>query len=160
MSTTDHLHCVTVYCTCAVCCVTVCAVCRVQDESHFLKNYKTARCKAILPLVKVASGCAQQWCPQHCPSPPLPSFQTARRALLLSGTPALSRPAELYTQMAAVDTSLNISFVDFGIRYCDGKRVGGQVGVGQVGWAGRGGAGRGGAGRGGQVAVGQVGVGR
>ena len=52
--------------------------------------------------------------------------------------------------MAAVDTSLNISFVDFGIRYCDGKRVGGQVGVGQVGWAGRGGAGRGG----------QVGVGR
>ena len=63
---------------------------------------------------------------------PLPSLQTARRALLLSGTPALSRPAELYTQMAAVDTSLNISFVDFGIRYCDGKRVGG---------AGRGGAG-------------------
>ena len=63
----------------------------------------------------------------------LPSLQTARRALLLSGTPALSRPAELYTQMAAVDTSLNISFVDFGIRYCDGKRVGG-AGSGGAGY--------------------------
>lgn len=29
-------------------------VCRsVQDESHFLKNVKTARCKAALPLLKV-----------------------------------------------------------------------------------------------------------
>lgn len=26
---------------------------RVQDESHFLKNMKTARCKAALPLLKV-----------------------------------------------------------------------------------------------------------
>ena len=25
----------------------------VQDESHFLKNMKTARCKAALPLLKV-----------------------------------------------------------------------------------------------------------
>ena len=25
----------------------------IQDESHFLKNYKTARCKAALPILKV-----------------------------------------------------------------------------------------------------------
>ena len=44
-----------------------CTVLCVQDESHFLKNYKTARCKAILPLVKVATGCMQQWCPRLHP---------------------------------------------------------------------------------------------
>ena len=68
-------------------------------------------------MVPSSSGALQQ-----CQ---LPSLQTAKRALLLSGTPALSRPAELYTQVAAVDMSLNISFVDFGIRYCNGKKVGG-----------------------------------
>jgi SWI/SNF-related matrix-associated actin-dependent regulator 1 of chromatin subfamily A len=70
----------------------------ITDESHFLKNFKTARCKSILPLLKSAS-----------------------RVLLLSGTPALSRPLELYTQLNAIDRSFGMSYVDFGLRYCNGK---------------------------------------
>lgn len=72
----------------------------IMDESHFLKNIKTARCKAALPLLKAA-----------------------KRVILLSGTPAMSRPAELYTQILAVRPTLFPRFHDFGIRYCDAKQM-------------------------------------
>lgn len=70
----------------------------IMDECHLLKNYKTARCKAAMPLL-----------------------QTAHRVILLSGTPALSRPSELYTQISAI-TPFLFKYQDFGIRYCDGKQ--------------------------------------
>ncbi|CAG2256009.1 HARP [Mytilus edulis] len=69
----------------------------IVDECHLLKNYKTARCKAALPIL-----------------------QNAHRVILLSGTPALSRPSELYTQISAISPFM-FKFQDFGIRYCDGK---------------------------------------
>uniref|UniRef100_A0A665WX77 SWI/SNF-related matrix-associated actin-dependent regulator of chromatin subfamily A-like protein 1 n=1 Tax=Echeneis naucrates TaxID=173247 RepID=A0A665WX77_ECHNA len=72
----------------------------IMDESHFLKNIKTARCKAALPLLKAA-----------------------KRVILLSGTPAMSRPSELYTQILAVRPTLFPRFHDFGIRYCDAKQM-------------------------------------
>lgn len=72
----------------------------IMDESHFLKNMKTARCRAALPLLK-----------------------TAKRVILLSGTPAMSRPAELYTQIQAVRPALFPRFHDFGTRYCDAKQL-------------------------------------
>ncbi|KAM3607867.1 uncharacterized protein V6R79_015411 [Siganus canaliculatus] len=72
----------------------------IMDESHFLKNIKTARCKAALPLLKAA-----------------------KRVILLSGTPAMSRPAELYTQILAVRPTLFPRFHDFGTRYCDAKQL-------------------------------------
>ncbi|XP_048866570.1 SWI/SNF-related matrix-associated actin-dependent regulator of chromatin subfamily A-like protein 1 isoform X2 [Brienomyrus brachyistius] len=72
----------------------------IMDESHYLKNMKTARCKAALPLLKAA-----------------------RRVILLSGTPALSRPAELYTQILAVRPSFFPRFHDFGLRYCDARQM-------------------------------------
>uniref|UniRef100_A0A673HLF1 SWI/SNF-related matrix-associated actin-dependent regulator of chromatin subfamily A-like protein 1 n=1 Tax=Sinocyclocheilus rhinocerous TaxID=307959 RepID=A0A673HLF1_9TELE len=72
----------------------------IMDESHFLKNMKTARCRAALPLLK-----------------------TAKRVILLSGTPAMSRPAELYTQILAVRPSLFPRLHDFGTRYCDAKQL-------------------------------------
>ncbi|XP_066301333.1 SWI/SNF-related matrix-associated actin-dependent regulator of chromatin subfamily A-like protein 1 [Branchiostoma lanceolatum] len=72
----------------------------IMDESHVLKNFKTARTKAALPLLKTAS-----------------------RVLLLSGTPALSRPSELFTQLSAVEPRLFNSFHEFGIRYCQGKQT-------------------------------------
>ncbi|KAK3569061.1 hypothetical protein QTP86_021529 [Hemibagrus guttatus] len=72
----------------------------IMDESHFLKNIKTARCKAALPLLKAA-----------------------KRVILLSGTPAMSRPAELYTQILAVRPTLFPRFHDFGVRYCDAKQL-------------------------------------
>lgn len=46
----------------------------VVDESHQLKNSNAMRTKLISPIMKAA-----------------------RRLVLLSGTPALSRPVELYT---------------------------------------------------------------
>ncbi|CAL8265793.1 unnamed protein product [Lota lota] len=72
----------------------------IMDESHFLKNMKTARCKAALPLLKAA-----------------------RRVILLSGTPAMSRPSELYTQVLAVRPALFPRFHEFGVRYCDAKQL-------------------------------------
>ncbi|KAF1382463.1 hypothetical protein PFLUV_G00144040 [Perca fluviatilis] len=67
----------------------------IMDESHFLKNMKTARFKAALPLLKAA-----------------------KRVILLSGTPAMSRPSELYTQILAVRPTLFPRFHEFGMRYC------------------------------------------
>ncbi|XP_053295798.1 SWI/SNF-related matrix-associated actin-dependent regulator of chromatin subfamily A-like protein 1 [Pleuronectes platessa] len=72
----------------------------IMDESHFLKNIKTARCKAALPLLKAA-----------------------KRVILLSGTPAMSRPCELYTQILAVRPNLFPRYHDFGMRYCDAKQT-------------------------------------
>uniref|UniRef100_A0A8C4PEF3 SWI/SNF-related matrix-associated actin-dependent regulator of chromatin subfamily A-like protein 1 n=1 Tax=Dromaius novaehollandiae TaxID=8790 RepID=A0A8C4PEF3_DRONO len=72
----------------------------IIDESHFLKNIKTARCRAAMPLLKAA-----------------------RRVILLSGTPAMSRPAELYTQIAAVQPAFFPQFHSFGLRYCDAKKM-------------------------------------
>jgi SWI/SNF-related matrix-associated actin-dependent regulator 1 of chromatin subfamily A len=46
----------------------------------------------------------------------------ATRVLLLSGTPALSRPAELFNQIKAVSPDLFRNFVSFAVRYCDGRQ--------------------------------------
>ncbi|XP_053803248.1 SWI/SNF-related matrix-associated actin-dependent regulator of chromatin subfamily A-like protein 1 isoform X2 [Vidua chalybeata] len=72
----------------------------IVDESHFLKNTKTARCQAAMPLLKAA-----------------------KRVILLSGTPAVSRPAELYTQIAAVQPTFFPQFHSFGLRYCDARKM-------------------------------------
>lgn len=69
------------------------------DESHFIKNSKTARTKA----------CQK-------------ALSKAKRVVLLTGTPALSRPIELYTQICAVQPTCFLSMHEFGIRYCDGKK--------------------------------------
>lgn len=51
----------------------------ICDESHYIKNPKAQRTKALVPLI-----------------------QQSRRAILLSGTPALSRPIDLYPQISAL----------------------------------------------------------
>lgn len=70
----------------------------IIDELHTLKNFK-AKCTVA------ATQLAKQ----------------ARRVILLSGTPALSRPSELYTQLAIIDESFFGNFFDYSKRYCDGK---------------------------------------
>uniref|UniRef100_A0A1A9WKM5 SWI/SNF-related matrix-associated actin-dependent regulator of chromatin subfamily A-like protein 1 n=1 Tax=Glossina brevipalpis TaxID=37001 RepID=A0A1A9WKM5_9MUSC len=70
----------------------------IFDESHNLKNTK-AKC------TKVADRLSQQ----------------AKRLILLSGTPALSRPVELYSQLHIIDRKF-MNFTDFTTRYCDGKQ--------------------------------------
>ncbi|XP_076058003.1 SWI/SNF-related matrix-associated actin-dependent regulator of chromatin subfamily A-like protein 1 [Oratosquilla oratoria] len=72
----------------------------IMDESHMLKNFKTARFKAASPIM-----------------------QRTNRLILLSGTPALSRPNELFTQISAINKRLFPNFQEFGIRYCAGKQT-------------------------------------
>ena len=71
----------------------------IADESHYLKNRKAKRTKVCLPLLK-----------------------KAKRVLLLTGTPALSRPAELFTQLSAVAPTTFRFFGAFAKRYCDAKQ--------------------------------------
>jgi len=70
----------------------------IVDESHMIKDSKSARSKAAEPFMK-----------------------NAKYLVLLSGTPALSRPIELFSQLQALDTRLFRWVSDFGNRYCDGK---------------------------------------
>lgn len=71
----------------------------ILDESHFIKNPKTARTRA----------CQK-------------ALSKARRVVLLTGTPALSRPIELYTQICAVQPKCFPGMQEFGIRYCNGQK--------------------------------------
>ncbi|KAL6609252.1 hypothetical protein LY90DRAFT_504415 [Neocallimastix californiae] len=72
----------------------------VADESHYLKNKDAKRTKIICPFIK-----------------------NSKYALLLTGTPALSRPIELYTQLNALIPRTISSPVQFGKRYCDAKET-------------------------------------
>lgn len=68
----------------------------IADESHYLKSGTAKRSKAVTPLIK-----------------------RAKRALLLSGTPALSRPVELFTQINAISPVMFPNYNDYVTRYCD-----------------------------------------
>lgn len=71
----------------------------IADECHLLRNMSTVRTKASLPILL------------H-----------ARHRVLVSGTPALSKPAELYPQLhALLSHSVNETFMSHGCfsdRYC------------------------------------------
>ncbi|KAL9927954.1 SWI/SNF-related matrix-associated actin-dependent regulator of chromatin subfamily A-like protein 1 [Glossina fuscipes fuscipes] len=71
----------------------------IFDESQNLKNSK-AKCTVVADRLS----------------------QQARRVILLSGTPALSRPVELYSQLQIIRRNF-MSFTDFTVRYCDGKQT-------------------------------------
>ncbi|XP_018904491.2 SWI/SNF-related matrix-associated actin-dependent regulator of chromatin subfamily A-like protein 1 [Bemisia tabaci] len=75
----------------------------IMDESHLLKNAKSARAKSGSKLI-----------------------ENAKRCILLSGTPALSRPMELYNQLRAISPKW-VGMKDFGVRYCNGHQ-------GRFGW--------------------------
>ncbi|VEN34263.1 unnamed protein product [Callosobruchus maculatus] len=70
----------------------------IIDESHVLKNFKSKSYQAAFSLCK-----------------------KAKRVVLLSGTPALSRPSELFTQLNLIDHRAFPGFTQFAMRYCDGK---------------------------------------
>ncbi|CAK9809883.1 SWI/SNF-related matrix-associated actin-dependent regulator of chromatin subfamily A-like protein 1 [Anthophora plagiata] len=71
----------------------------ILDESHALKNVKTARFQAIQPLAS-----------------------RARHVVLLSGTPALSRPIELFSQINLIMPTF-MGYQEYGIRYCAGEKI-------------------------------------
>ncbi|EAT41369.1 AAEL006963-PA [Aedes aegypti] len=70
----------------------------IMDESHTLKNFK-AKCTAV----------AQELA------------KKAKRVILLSGTPALSRPVELFSQLQMLDRHF-FNFKEYSTRYCAGKQ--------------------------------------
>ncbi|KAK7388093.1 hypothetical protein VNO78_22898 [Psophocarpus tetragonolobus] len=69
----------------------------IADESHYLKNAQAKRTTASLPVIK-----------------------KAQYALLLSGTPALSRPIELFKQLEALYPDVYRNVHEYGNRYCKG----------------------------------------
>ncbi|KAK9934159.1 hypothetical protein M0R45_021312 [Rubus argutus] len=73
----------------------------IADESHFLKNAQAKRTTASLPVIK-----------------------KAQYALLLSGTPALSRPIELFNQLEALYPDVYKNVHEYGKRYCKGGMFG------------------------------------
>ncbi|OWF54351.1 DNA annealing helicase and endonuclease ZRANB3-like isoform X2 [Mizuhopecten yessoensis] len=70
----------------------------IVDESHSIRNTKTSSCKAIVPLVK-----------------------SANRRILLSGTPSLARPVELFPQIDALCPGKFGTWWNFTAKYCDAK---------------------------------------
>ncbi|KAI0560478.1 Helicase [Gracilaria domingensis] len=68
----------------------------VADESHYLKSGTAKRTQAVVPLLK-----------------------NAKRAVLLSGTPALSRPVELFSQVNAIAPDLFPDYQEYVQRYCN-----------------------------------------
>ncbi|DBA78642.1 TPA: hypothetical protein ACH3X1_008561 [Trebouxia sp. C0004] len=72
----------------------------ICDESHALKSHSAKRTQFLWPLVQQAS-----------------------RAILITGTPALSRPIELFPQIDMLVPGLLGSRDEYGQRYCGGKQV-------------------------------------
>ncbi|CAI5993519.1 unnamed protein product, partial [Closterium sp. NIES-64] len=73
----------------------------IADESHYLKNYKAKRTNLAVPRL-----------------------QAANRAILLTGTPALSRPIDLFKQLEALQPRAYHKLGEYGKRYCRGGRFG------------------------------------
>ena len=73
--------------------------CMVCDEFHYIKNRTAQRTKAIMALATK-----------------IPHI------LLLSGTPMLSRPIELYTGLKIMDPFTWGDYRGYSIRYCDGHQ--------------------------------------
>ncbi|XP_017977624.1 PREDICTED: SWI/SNF-related matrix-associated actin-dependent regulator of chromatin subfamily A-like protein 1 isoform X1 [Theobroma cacao] len=69
----------------------------IADESHFLKNAQAKRTTTSLPIIK-----------------------KAQYAMLLTGTPALSRPIELFKQLEALYPDVYRKIYEYGDRYCKG----------------------------------------
>ena len=70
----------------------------VCDESHYVKSRKTKRTKACTPLVK-----------------------SAQYAMLVTGTPALNRPIELFSQLMMLRPMYVKNYSSYAKRYCNGK---------------------------------------
>lgn len=71
----------------------------VLDESHYIKSRTAKRVQSLLPVIG-----------------------KAKRVILLSGTPTLSRPSELFSQVHLLRRDVFGSFHAFGERYCAGKK--------------------------------------
>lgn len=71
----------------------------IADESHYAKSYKAKRTKALSALIK-----------------------KSQRVRLLSGTPVVNRPIELWPMLYATRTT-KLGYHEFGLRYCGGWKT-------------------------------------
>lgn len=73
--------------------------CLILDEFHLVKNNAAQRTKAVKAIGK-----------------------NIQSIILLSGTPILSRPVELFNGLAMLDPRVWNNYFDYTKRYCDGKQ--------------------------------------
>lgn len=71
----------------------------VVDEAHYCKNYKAKRTKLVTELIK-----------------------QSERVRLLTGTPIVNRPIELWTLLYSIKAT-KLGYFEFGMRYCAGWRT-------------------------------------
>lgn len=69
----------------------------IYDEAHYVKNLRTNRTKAALKIAK-----------------------RQEIVYLLTGTPVLNRPEELFSLLQAIDHKLGKSWYSYVLRYCNG----------------------------------------
>jgi len=67
----------------------------IADEAHYLKSRDAKRSKNLCPIL-----------------------QQARRCILISGTPMLAKPVEMYNMLKVLRPDAFANFTDFGMRYC------------------------------------------
>ena len=75
------------------------AVC-IADEAHYLKNKDAVRTQLVLPVLS-----------------------RARRCILCTGTPALSRPVELWPLLSTLRPDVWSGYTRFVERYCAAQRI-------------------------------------
>ena len=71
----------------------------IADEAHYLKSPDAKRTKCLMPIIK-----------------------KSKRVILITGTPILAKPVELYPLLSILRPDLFHNFKIFGNRYCDPKR--------------------------------------
>ena len=69
----------------------------IADESHYVKNRKAKRTKAMIPIAK-----------------------SIQRTIFLTGTPATNRPIELFAQLHMLQPNLVKYYTHYAKRYCNG----------------------------------------
>ncbi|KAB0381197.1 hypothetical protein FD755_008981 [Muntiacus reevesi] len=72
----------------------------IVDESHYMKSRSATRSRILLPIV-----------------------QKAKRAILLTGTPALGRPEELFMQIEALFPQKFGTWTEYAKRYCNAHEL-------------------------------------
>ncbi|CAI2373818.1 unnamed protein product [Moneuplotes crassus] len=72
----------------------------IVDEAHYLKNYSAKRSKTLIPILA-----------------------NMRRVLLLSGTPILAKPVELFNLLKILRPDIFFNFMDYANRYCRPKET-------------------------------------
>ncbi len=71
----------------------------IVDEAHYIKNYKAKRTKLMMDLIKVTPN-----------------------VRLLTGTPIVNRPIELWTQLYSIGAT-KLGYFEFGMRFCAGWKT-------------------------------------